>query len=68
MENKEDNSNKIPKVFISYSWTNQEHVENVENLAKRLMSDGIYVYLDIWDAPEGIDLNHYMEKTVHACV
>ena len=62
MENKEDTSNKIPKVFISYSWTNQEHVENVKNLAKRLMSDGIYVYLDLWDAPEGIDLNHYMEK------
>lgn len=62
MENKEDNSNKIPKVFISYSWTNQEHVENVENLAKRLMSDGIYVYLDLWDAHEGIDLNHFMEK------
>ena len=62
MEDKEDNSNKIPKVFISYSWTNQEHVDNVENLAKRLMSDGIYVYLDLWDAPEGIDLNHFMEK------
>lgn len=62
MESNERNINDIPKVFISYSWTSDEHIENVENLAKRLMSDGVDVLLDLWDAPEGIDLNYYMEK------
>lgn len=62
MENKEIKSPKIPKVFISYSWTNDEHIEKVISLAERLISDGVDVLLDIWDAPEGVDLNYYMEK------
>lgn len=28
------------KVFISYAWTSQEHVDNIEQLARRLTANG----------------------------
>ncbi|MCP4117926.1 MAG: TIR domain-containing protein [Desulfobacteraceae bacterium] len=42
-----------PKVFISYSWSNQSHQELVEHWADRLISEGIDVVLDIYDLKEG---------------
>jgi hypothetical protein len=51
----------VPKIFISYSWTNSEHV--IE-LAKRLMRDGVEVVLDKWDLIEGQDKYAFMERSV----
>jgi hypothetical protein len=53
-----------PKVFISYSWTTDEHVEWVAALGERLMSDGIVVVLDQWSLKDGQDLNDFMEQMV----
>ncbi len=52
------------KVFISYSWTNEEHVEWVVQLAERLRGDGIDVVLDQWDLKEGHDTYVFMEQMV----
>ncbi len=53
-----------PKVFISYSWTSEEHSDWVAELGERLMSDGIDVVLDQWDLQDGQDLNDFMEQMV----
>lgn len=55
---------KIPKIFISYSWTTPEHQEKVINLASRLMSHGVEVILDKWDLKEGQDKYAFMEQSV----
>jgi hypothetical protein len=53
---------KIPKVFISYSWGN---ADRVIELATRLMeSDGIEVVLDKWELKEGQDKYAFMERSV----
>jgi len=56
----------IPKVFISYSWTNPEHEDWVINLAQRLTSDGVDVSIDKWELKEGQDKYNFMEKMVKA--
>lgn len=53
-----------PKVFISYSWSDQEHQDIVKNWAERLISDGIEVILDIYDLKEGNDKYAFMELMV----
>jgi hypothetical protein len=53
-----------PKIFISYSWTSQEHQNAVLSLAERLVNDGVEVLLDKWDLKEGQDKYAYMEKMV----
>lgn len=53
-----------PKVFISYSWSSDPHVEWVENLANRLQSDGVEVILDRWDLKRGHDKYAFMERMV----
>jgi hypothetical protein len=45
-----DSLNKIPKVFISYSWSSSDRVLE---FAKRLMANGVDVILDKWDLKEG---------------
>lgn len=42
-----------PKVFISYSWLPEENKIRGEQLARRLMSDGVDVTLDIWSLKDG---------------
>ena len=37
---------RIPKVFISYSWSS---ASNTVSLAERLSSDGVDVILDKWE-------------------
>ncbi len=54
-----------PKVFISYSWTSEEHTEWVGDLGERLRSDGIDVILDQWSLEDGQDVNAFMEQMVH---
>jgi len=53
-----------PKVFISYSWSSDEHTAWVADLGERLMSDGIDVVLDQWSLEDGHDVNAFMEKMV----
>jgi hypothetical protein len=53
-----------PKIFISYSWSNDDHTTWVAALGERLMADGIIVVLDQWDLQDGQDLNDFMEQMV----
>ena len=55
---------KIPQVFISYSWTSQEYQEYIINIAKRMCHDGIDVKLDVWDLKDGQDKYVFMETCV----
>ncbi|WP_077285161.1 SEFIR domain-containing protein [Cognaticolwellia aestuarii] len=55
---------KSPKVFISYSWSDQNHQELVKHWADRLVSDGVDVILDIYDLKEGDDKYVFMESMV----
>lgn len=53
-----------PKVFISYSWTDQPHKELVKHWADRLVADGVEVVLDIYELKEGDDKYAFMESMV----
>ena len=53
---------RIPKVFISYSWSSDTLVLP---LAERLMSHGVNVVLDKWDLKEGQDKYAFMEQCVN---
>ena len=66
MKKTSDGSTEIstPKVFISYSWTSQQHQELVREWADRLLLDGVDVILDIYDLKEGQDKNAFMERMV----
>jgi hypothetical protein len=56
---------KREKVFISYSWDNQEHQEWVLNLANDLISKfGVDVILDQYELSAGKELTHFMEKAI----
>lgn len=53
------------KIFISYSWDNQEHQEWVLNLAKDLMTKfGVDVILDQFELSAGKELTHFMETSI----
>lgn len=58
------NNITTPKVFISYSWTTKKHEEFVLDLAKRLTTDGVSVYLDKWDIKDGQSIHSYMEISI----
>jgi hypothetical protein len=58
-------STETPVVFISYSWKPVANQKRVENIAKRLSSDGIHVMIDLWDLKVGHDKYHFMEKMVN---
>ena len=51
-----------PKLFTSYSWTNQDHEKLVINLATELVENGVDVILDKWHLKEGQDAHSFMEK------
>ena len=53
---------KIPKIFISYSWSSNALVLA---LANRLVSHGVDVVLDKWDLKEGNDKYEFMERCVN---
>jgi hypothetical protein len=55
---------KPPKVFISYSWTSDEHQQWVLELATELRQSGVDIVLDKWDLREGQDAHAFMEKMV----
>ena len=54
---------RIPKIFISYSWSSDALVLE---LAQRLVSHGVDVVLDKWDLKEGQDKYAFMERCVNA--
>lgn len=55
----------IPKLFISYSWSDVTHEQWVIDLATELReSGGVDVILDKWDLKEGHDAVAFMEKMV----
>lgn len=60
----QSNISEIPKIFISYCWTNPKHVDWVINLAERLVSDGLNVVVDKWNLKEGHDKYNFMETMV----
>lgn len=53
-----------PKVFISYSWDNDQHREWTRELAERLRSDGANVTLDQWHLAPGDQMAEFMERAV----
>jgi hypothetical protein len=57
-------SNSVPKVFVSYSWSSELHQQWVLALAERLVSDGVDVVLDLWELREGQDKYAFMERMV----
>jgi len=59
-------NDRIIRIFISYSWTSQEHIDKVVKFASRLMNDGVEVILDKWDLLPGQDKYVFMEQTVNA--
>ena len=40
---------RIPQVFISYSWTSEVFQHQVKELAEKRIHDGVRVKLDLWD-------------------
>ena len=57
-------SESVPKVFISYSWSSQEHKDRIREWTDRLLNDGIEVVFDQYDLTEGDDKIAFMEKMV----
>ena len=53
-----------PKLFISYSWSDQAHEQWVLELATELQESGVEIILDKWDLKEGHDSVAFMEKMV----
>lgn len=56
--------NNTPQVFISYCRQPEENLIRTQQLAQRLMRDGVYVVIDLWDLKDGQDKNSYMERMV----
>ncbi len=57
-------TNKPPKVFISYTWEDEAHNKWVMQLATDLRKNGVDAILDQWETKEGKDLPHFMDTSV----
>lgn len=55
---------RSPKVFISYSWDDDNHRKWVRDFATRLRGDGIDAILDRWQVVPGDQLPAFMERAV----
>ncbi|MDR3594566.1 SEFIR domain-containing protein [Clostridium sp.] len=60
----ENNNITIPKTFISYSRSSEEHEKWVITLATELRESNVDVVLDKWDLKEGADKYKFMEQMV----
>lgn len=58
------NMKRAPRVFISYSWDNEEHRLWVLALADRLVRDGIDVLLDRYEMKAGRNLFAFIEHAI----
>lgn len=56
--------NKSPRVFVSYSWDNEQHKIWVRNLSDKLIKNGVQVILDQNDLVLGDPLPHFMEQSI----
>lgn len=54
----------MPKVFISYSWEDEEHKEWVRSLTDKLIENGIDATLDQYDLTLGDRLPQFMEQSI----
>ncbi|MCK9170662.1 MAG: toll/interleukin-1 receptor domain-containing protein [Treponema sp.] len=52
----------MPKVFISYSYDNDDHIKWVNNLATHLRANGVDVIFDQFETKLGSDLALFMEQ------
>ena len=52
------------KVFISYSWDNEEHKTWILNFATRLRNNGIEIILDRYELQAGKSIPHFMEQAL----
>lgn len=59
-----DHQMSPPRLFISYSWSSQDHELWVVDLATKLTESGIDVILDKWELKEGHDSIAFMEQMV----
>ncbi len=55
---------QAPKVFISYSWEDDQHNNWVKQLADRLIENGVDTTLDQYDLKCGDRLSHFMEREI----
>lgn len=53
-----------PKVFISYSWTNEEYKAKIRQIAEELVEQGVEVILDQWDLRPGHNRFAFMEQSI----
>ena len=54
----------IPRVFIAYSWDDENHKRWVADLATSLRQDGVETRLDQWHAVPGDLLPEFMEREI----
>lgn len=57
---------KNPKVFISYSWEDEQHLNWVKLLADRLLTNGVDASIDQYDLVLGDRLPQFMEQQITA--
>lgn len=57
---------QAPKLFVSYSWTDQAHIDWVLQLATDLRSFGVEAIIDRWHLREGQDAHSFMESMVRS--
>ncbi len=57
--------NKIPRVFISYSWTSQDYKKYVMDVAYALRNRGVDTIIDSYDLMPGDDKYVFMERIVN---
>lgn len=60
------NTDRRLKVFLSYSWTNEEYQKRIQDIADKLVSANVDVFFDVYDIKPGNDLNYFMEKAKEA--
>ena len=53
-----------PKVFISYSWDNEDHKRWVLELANRMRSNGVDIILDRYYLTAGKSVTHFVENAL----
>lgn len=54
------------KVFIAYSWDNDNHKAWILQLANKLVENGLDVLLDQYELGLGKNLTHFMEKSIES--
>ena len=55
-----------PRLFVSYSWTDQSHIDWVIQLATDLRNLGVEAIIDRWHLREGQDAHSFMESMVRS--